>query len=118
MSQKALQAGPNMYSLSQLVLRLAPLNSNMPIGRIIVGVAKEKSEAAQAFQSALDAGRTAGLVEWVTDDSMTHKHIDNPGRTLTLTLVFTISVGSIPARQKVTARLTVSELRRYYEHII
>ena len=40
-------------------------------GRVIVGVAKEKSEAAEAFQSALDAGRTAGLVEWVTDDSMT-----------------------------------------------
>lgn len=57
-------------------------------GRVIVGVAKEKSEAAQAFQSAMDAGRTAGLVEWVTDD------------------IFTISIGSIPARQKVTARLT------------
>jgi hypothetical protein len=38
-------------------------------GRVIVGVAKEKSEAAQAFQSAVDAGKTAGLVEWVTDDS-------------------------------------------------
>jgi len=40
-------------------------------GRVIVGVVKEKSEAAGAFQSALDAGRIAGLVEWVTDDSMT-----------------------------------------------
>ncbi|KAG1809579.1 von Willebrand factor type A domain-containing protein [Suillus subaureus] len=57
-------------------------------GRVIVGVAKEKSEAAQAFQSAVDAGKTAGLVEWVTDD------------------IFTISIGSIPARKKVTARLT------------
>ncbi|KAG2141365.1 uncharacterized protein EDB93DRAFT_1229775 [Suillus bovinus] len=57
-------------------------------GRVIVGVAKEKSEAAQAFQSAVDAGKTAGLVEWVTDD------------------IFTISIGSIPARQRVTARLT------------
>lgn len=57
-------------------------------GRVIVGVAKEKLEAAQAFQSAVDAGRTAGLVEWVTDD------------------IFTISIGSIPARKKVTARLT------------
>ncbi|KAG1730069.1 hypothetical protein EDB19DRAFT_1741522 [Suillus lakei] len=57
-------------------------------GRVIVGVAKEKSEAAQTFQSALDAGKTAGLVEWVTDD------------------IFTISIGSIPAREKVTARLT------------
>ncbi|KAG0699969.1 vault protein inter-alpha-trypsin domain-containing protein [Suillus ampliporus] len=57
-------------------------------GRVIVGVAKEKSEAAETFQSALDAGKTAGLVEWVSDD------------------IFTISIGSIPARQKVTARLT------------
>ena len=87
-------------------------------GRVIVGVAKERLEAAQAFQSALDAGKTAGLVEWVTDDSMTHKHIDHPGRALTLVLVFTISVGSISTRQKVTARLTVSELRRHYEHIV
>ncbi|KAG1770298.1 hypothetical protein EV702DRAFT_672376 [Suillus placidus] len=57
-------------------------------GRVIFGVAKEKSEAAKAFQSAVDAGKTAGLVEWVTDD------------------IFTISIGSIPARKKVTARLT------------
>ncbi|KAG2126598.1 hypothetical protein DEU56DRAFT_822144 [Suillus clintonianus] len=57
-------------------------------GRVIVGDAKEKSEAAQTFQSALDAGKSAGLVEQVTDD------------------IFTISIGSIPARQKVTARLT------------
>ncbi|KAG1755252.1 uncharacterized protein EDB91DRAFT_1242451 [Suillus paluster] len=53
-------------------------------GQVIVGVAKEKSEAAS---STLGARNTAGHVEWVTE-------------------VFTISVGSIPARQKVTARLT------------
>ncbi|KAG2340468.1 hypothetical protein BDR05DRAFT_966730 [Suillus weaverae] len=52
-------------------------------GRIITGVAREKSEAAEAFHSAAGAGKSAGLVE-----------------------LFTISVGSIPARQKVTARLT------------
>ncbi|KAG1850824.1 hypothetical protein DFJ58DRAFT_729115 [Suillus subalutaceus] len=40
-------------------------------GRVIVGVAKEKSEATQAFQSAVDAGKTAGLMEWVTDDTLT-----------------------------------------------
>jgi hypothetical protein len=44
-------------------------------GRVIFGIAKEKSEAAEAFQSALNAGKTAGLVEWVTDDSMSRKHI-------------------------------------------
>ncbi|KAG1770300.1 hypothetical protein EV702DRAFT_672574 [Suillus placidus] len=52
-------------------------------GRIITGVAKEKSEVAEAFYGAADARKSAGLVE-----------------------LFTISVGSIPARQKVTARLT------------
>ncbi|KAG1759420.1 von Willebrand factor type A domain-containing protein [Suillus occidentalis] len=57
-------------------------------GRVIVGVAKEKSEAATAFQSVVDARKTAGLVEWVTDN------------------LFTISIGSISARKKVTARLT------------
>ncbi|KAG1850820.1 hypothetical protein DFJ58DRAFT_661881 [Suillus subalutaceus] len=52
-------------------------------GRVITCVAKEKSEAAEAFHVAMDAGRSAGLVE-----------------------LFTVSVGSIPARQKVTVRLT------------
>ncbi|KAG1809581.1 uncharacterized protein BJ212DRAFT_1484292 [Suillus subaureus] len=47
-------------------------------GRVITGVAKEKSEAAEAFHDAMDVGKSAGLVEF----------------------------GSIPARQKVTARLT------------
>ncbi|KAG2102875.1 uncharacterized protein F5147DRAFT_838709 [Suillus discolor] len=52
-------------------------------GRVITGVTKEKSEAAEAFHGAMDAGMSAGPVE-----------------------IFTLSVGSIPARQKVTARLT------------
>lgn len=52
-------------------------------GRIITGIAKEKSEAAEAFHVAMYAERSAGLVE-----------------------LFTISVGSIPARQKVAVRLT------------
>ncbi|KAG1730073.1 vault protein inter-alpha-trypsin domain-containing protein [Suillus lakei] len=57
-------------------------------GRVITGVAKEKSEAAKAFHGAVDGGRTAGLIRQVAGD------------------MFTLSVGSIPARQKVTARLT------------
>ncbi|KAG1789555.1 uncharacterized protein HD556DRAFT_1311315 [Suillus plorans] len=52
-------------------------------GHVITGVAKEKPEAAEAFHGAMDAGMSAGSVE-----------------------IFTLSVGSIPARQKVTARLT------------
>ncbi|KIJ64831.1 hypothetical protein HYDPIDRAFT_28189 [Hydnomerulius pinastri MD-312] len=58
-------------------------------GRVIVGEVKDKEGAAQAFTNAVEAGQTAGLVERVTDD------------------IFTISVGSIPARQKVTARITL-----------
>ncbi|KAH7908679.1 hypothetical protein BJ138DRAFT_1068391 [Hygrophoropsis aurantiaca] len=57
-------------------------------GRIITGIAKEKLEAAQMFDKAVQEGRTAGLVEWVTDDT------------------FVISVGSIAAKQTVVARLT------------
>ncbi|KAG2067234.1 hypothetical protein BDR04DRAFT_1105396 [Suillus decipiens] len=49
-------------------------------GRVITGATKEKSEVPEG---AMDAVNSAGLVE-----------------------LFTISVGSIPARQKVTARLT------------
>ncbi|KAH7920866.1 hypothetical protein BV22DRAFT_1073258 [Leucogyrophana mollusca] len=56
-------------------------------GRIITGIAKEKAEAAQTFEQAIETGRAAGLVEYVTDD------------------IFTISVGSIPPRQTVIARL-------------
>ncbi|KAF9220068.1 VIT-domain-containing protein [Gyrodon lividus] len=58
-------------------------------GRVIVGEVKEKEEAAQAFTNAVAEGRTAGLVEMVTDD------------------IFTISVGSIPPSENVTARLTL-----------
>ncbi|EGO18866.1 hypothetical protein SERLADRAFT_412065 [Serpula lacrymans var. lacrymans S7.9] len=57
-------------------------------GKIIRGTAKEKSEANQTFNSAIQAGNMAGLVEWVTDD------------------IFTISVGSIPAKETVTSKLT------------
>ncbi|KAG1794931.1 hypothetical protein EV424DRAFT_1547817 [Suillus variegatus] len=52
-------------------------------GRVITGVTEKKSEAAEAFHGAMDAGMHAGSVE-----------------------IFTLSVGSIPARQKVTTRLT------------
>ncbi|KAG2124892.1 hypothetical protein DEU56DRAFT_916832 [Suillus clintonianus] len=56
--------------------------------KVITGVVKEKSEAAKSLCGAVYAGNTERLVEWVTDN------------------IFTISVGSIPARQKLTARLT------------
>ncbi|KAG1896545.1 uncharacterized protein F5891DRAFT_958552 [Suillus fuscotomentosus] len=52
-------------------------------GRVITGITEEKSEAAEAFHGAMDAGMFAGSTE-----------------------LFTLSVGSIPARQKITTRLT------------
>ncbi|KAG9310061.1 hypothetical protein JVU11DRAFT_9666 [Chiua virens] len=55
---------------------------------VIVGEVKEKEEAAFAYMRAVEQGKTAALVERVTDD------------------IFTISVGSIPATTRVTARLT------------
>ncbi|KAI6143622.1 hypothetical protein BKA82DRAFT_4017369 [Pisolithus tinctorius] len=56
-------------------------------GRVIVGVVKESEDAARTFEVAVAAGQTAALVERVTDD------------------IFTISVGSIPARKHVTTRI-------------
>lgn len=38
-------------------------------GRVIVGVAKEKDEAKQTHEQAIQEGKTTALVEWVTDDS-------------------------------------------------
>ncbi|KAI6139806.1 vault protein inter-alpha-trypsin domain-containing protein [Pisolithus tinctorius] len=57
-------------------------------GRLIVGSVKESEVAEQAFETAVASGRTAALVERVTDD------------------IFAISVGSIPAREQVTTRIT------------
>ncbi|KAJ3482315.1 hypothetical protein NLI96_g7056 [Meripilus lineatus] len=57
-------------------------------GRVITGVAKEKEKAAAEHKAAIRQGRMTGLVEWATDD------------------VFTISIGAIPAEQKLTTKLT------------
>ncbi|KAF8431323.1 hypothetical protein L210DRAFT_3416402 [Boletus edulis BED1] len=57
-------------------------------GTVIVGEVKEKEDAALNFTRAVEQGKTAALVERVTDD------------------IFTISVGSIPATTRVIAHLT------------
>ncbi|KAI6035788.1 hypothetical protein EDC04DRAFT_2704069 [Pisolithus marmoratus] len=57
-------------------------------GRVIVGKVEESESAARTFETAVAAGKTAALVERVTDD------------------IFAISVGSIPARKHVTTRIT------------
>jgi Vault protein inter-alpha-trypsin domain len=38
-------------------------------GRRIIGVSKEKAQAAREYQAAVQAGKAAALVDWVTDDS-------------------------------------------------
>ena len=38
-------------------------------GRVIIGTVKEKEAAARTFEAAIAAGKTAGLIESVTDDS-------------------------------------------------
>ncbi|KII87048.1 hypothetical protein PLICRDRAFT_113205 [Plicaturopsis crispa FD-325 SS-3] len=60
---------------------------HFPDRRVISGVVKERAAAAEEHERALNAGQATGLVEWVTDD------------------VFTISVGSIPAKQTVTVKI-------------
>jgi len=37
-------------------------------GRVIVGVSKEKSKAAEEHEAAVREGKFTGLLEWVTDD--------------------------------------------------
>jgi hypothetical protein len=38
-------------------------------GRTINGIVKDKDQAREEYQAALDAGRSAGMLEYVTDDS-------------------------------------------------
>jgi len=60
----------------------------MQDGTVIIGEVKDKEEAELAFTNAVNQGETAALVERVVDD------------------IFTISLGSIPAKSKVIAHLT------------
>lgn len=41
----------------------------MDDGRTIKGIAKDKDQARQGYKQALDAGRSANVLEYVTDDS-------------------------------------------------
>ncbi|KAK7680416.1 hypothetical protein QCA50_016657 [Cerrena zonata] len=57
-------------------------------GGTIRGIAKEREQAHREHEQALNAGKLTSLVEWATDD------------------IFTISVGSVPVKQRVTTHLT------------
>ncbi|TFK30706.1 von Willebrand domain-containing protein [Coprinopsis marcescibilis] len=56
-------------------------------GRTIKGECKEKEEAREQFEAAVASGRTAGLLDYVTDD------------------IFVISIGSFPQRTVIETRL-------------
>jgi hypothetical protein len=47
-------------------------------GRRIIGVAKDKTIAEQEFQDVIRAGKTAALVNWVTDDGVPDSFISQP----------------------------------------
>ncbi|KAI0259092.1 von Willebrand factor type A domain-containing protein [Gloeopeniophorella convolvens] len=55
---------------------------------LIVGVVKERDAAEAEYRAAVDTGKLSGLVKWAADD------------------IFTMSVGSIPARTTVITRIT------------
>ena len=38
-------------------------------GRTITGISKEKDEAREEYEAALSAGKSAGILDYVTDDS-------------------------------------------------
>jgi Vault protein inter-alpha-trypsin domain len=38
-------------------------------GRTVTGIAKDKDKAREEYKEALDAGKSAGILEYVTDDS-------------------------------------------------
>ncbi|KAJ6626917.1 von Willebrand factor type A domain-containing protein [Mycena sp. CBHHK59/15] len=55
--------------------------------RVITAVCKEKSKAREEYEQALSEGKESSLLDWVADD------------------IFTISVGSIPAKATVSTKL-------------
>jgi hypothetical protein len=78
-----------------------------PDGRIIVGEAKEKGKAVEMHETAIREGKFTGLFEWVTDDGQCSLLGHYRTQVLRSIPVFTISIGSIAARQSVTTRLVV-----------
>ena len=78
-------------------------------GRHVVGVARERARAQAEYSAAVDDGKWAGLVEWAANDSSYPFTLSTcQSSTDRLVLVFTMSVGSIPAGATVVTELTVS----------
>ncbi|KAF5392554.1 hypothetical protein D9757_002171 [Collybiopsis confluens] len=78
-------------------------------GRMIKGVSKDNKDAAEQFEKAVQAGREASLLKWITDDSSSASfEYSKIERLMPLNhgdIVFTISIGSIPAFQTVETKL-------------
>lgn len=75
-------------------------------GTVITAVVKEKDEAQREHQEAIRQGHMTGLVEHVTDDSKRTSCLSLYA-TLISSIVFSISLGALPARQMVTTKITV-----------
>ncbi|KAL0063254.1 hypothetical protein AAF712_009856 [Marasmius tenuissimus] len=77
-------------------------------GRVIRATCKEKTQAREDFEAALLQGKQASMLEWVTDDGLSvcvhHEHYPH-AHTFFTCIVFTISVGSIPAHETIKTKL-------------
>ena len=80
-------------------------------GRRIRGVAKERKQAAEEHEQAIQTGKLTSLVEWSTDDGTLFGSLRCLAvRTDTFTSVFSISLGPIPGDQRISTVITVSNL--------
>ncbi len=74
-------------------------------GRSITAIAKEKEGARREHMQAIQQGRTTGLVEHATEDgrlrNSNHYYVSSSS-----SLVFIVSLGSLPSLQMITTKLT------------
>ena len=77
-------------------------------GRIITAISMEKETARREHEQAIQQGRLTGLVEHVQDDGQPCSFMPFLMFLTTHdTLVFTMSLGSLPQLQMITSKLTV-----------
>lgn len=78
-------------------------------GREVIGVAKESQRAEEEYRQAVEQSKVAGLVQWGADDGVYCIFCIPPliSDIWSMDVVFTISVGSIPARGVVVTKITV-----------
>lgn len=76
-------------------------------GRIVEGVAKDREVAQREYESAVRANQLAGLINYATNDSRSPWSLFVVDNSHHVFLVFTISIGSIPARTTVKVYVEV-----------